>query len=115
MQTILKQKDLPIGIAISAFGQTMSSAVWIVVSATLFQNRLVAELAEYSPSVNATTLENAGLSDIRTIVGSARLHDVLMGYDKAIVQTLYLPLALTAATVFGSAFTEWRSVKKAQD
>ena len=115
MQTLLKQKDLPIGIAISGFGQTMSSAVWIVVSATLFQNRLAVELAEHDPSVIAMTLENAGLSEIRHVVGSARLHQVLTGYDTAIAQTLYLPLALTAATVFGSVFAEWRSVKKAQD
>ena len=112
LQTLLKKNDLPIGLAVSGFGQTMGSAIWIVVSATLFQTRLMAEIAVYSPSVNATTLDNAGLSDILALVGSERLHEVLMGYDKAVMQTLYMPLALTMATVIGSAFTEWHSVKQ---
>ena len=83
-------------------------------SATLFQNRLVAEIANHSPSVNATLLENAGLSNIRAIVGSERLRDVLLGYDKAVTQTLYLPVGLTVATVIASALGEWHSVKKKQ-
>ncbi|KAH8662601.1 major facilitator superfamily domain-containing protein [Xylariales sp. PMI_506] len=114
LQGIMKPNDLPIGIAATAFGATMGSAVWIVVSATLFQSRLVAELATYSPSANATLISNAGLSDIANIVGGDRLRDVLLGYDEAVAQTLYLPLGLAAATVLGSVFTEWRSLKKKQ-
>lgn len=114
LQTMMKQADLPIGIAAIGFGSTIGNAVWIVVSTTLFQNRLVAEIATHSPSVNATLLENAGLSNIRAIVGSDRLRDVLLGYDEAVMQTLYLPVGLTVATVIGSALTEWHSVKKKQ-
>jgi hypothetical protein len=114
LQTTMKQHDLPIGMAISGFGTTMASSVWIVVSATLFTNRLLVEMSIYSPSVNATQLENIGLSDIRAIVGSARLGDVLLGYDTAVTQTLYLPVGLTVATIIGSLFIEWHSVKKKQ-
>lgn len=112
LQTTMSQADLPIGMAISAFSSSLANAVWIVVSATLFTNRLKVELSIYSPSVNATRLENVGLSDIRGVVGSARLGDVLLGYDKAVTQTLYLPVGLAVATLLGSVFTEWRSVKK---
>ncbi len=52
-------------------------------SAALFQSRLVSEIAAHSPSVNITTLANAGLSDIAKLVGSDRLRDVLLGYDEA--------------------------------
>ncbi|RYP55442.1 hypothetical protein DL769_010170 [Monosporascus sp. CRB-8-3] len=114
LQTMMTQNDLPIGLAISGFGQTMGSAIWIVVSATLFQNRLTAELTAIGPPLNSTALQNAGLSDIRALVGSERLQDVLLGYDEAVTQTLYLPVALTAATIIGSAFTEWHSVKRKQ-
>ncbi|RYP48531.1 hypothetical protein DL768_005610 [Monosporascus sp. mg162] len=69
LQTMMTQNDLPIGLAISGFGQTMGSAIWIVVSATLFQNRLTAELTAIGPPVNSTALQNAGLSDIRALVG----------------------------------------------
>jgi hypothetical protein len=112
LQTTMKQDDLPIGMATAAFGNTLANAVWIVVSATLFTNRLVDEMSIYSPSINATQLENVGLSDIRALVGSARLHDVLLGYNTAVIQTLYLPVGLAVATIIGSAFIEWNSVKK---
>jgi hypothetical protein len=39
---------------------------------------------------------------------------VLMGYDKAVVQTLYMPMILTILTLIASAAMEWRSVKKKQ-
>ena len=115
LQTVLSSKDLPIGIATNTFGATMGNAVWIVVSATLFQNRLVSEIAARSPSVNATQLSHAGLSDISNIVGSDRLRDVLLGYDEAVTQTLYLPVGLAVATILGSLSMEWRSMKKKED
>ncbi|KAK2595087.1 hypothetical protein QQS21_007172 [Conoideocrella luteorostrata] len=115
LQTILKTKDLPIGIATNTFGATMGNAVWIVVSATVFQNRLVSEIAVHSPSVNATQLSSAGLSEIGEIVGRDRLRDVLLGYDEAVTQTLYLPVGLGVATILGSIFMEWHSMKNKED
>ncbi|KAK9777072.1 putative Major facilitator superfamily domain-containing protein [Seiridium cardinale] len=112
LQTVMRPADLSIGIASLYFGATMGNAVWIVVSAALFQNRLVAEVASHSPTTNATLLENAGLSQIRKAVGEERLRDVLLGYDTAVTQTLYLPVGLCVATVIGSALAEWQSVKK---
>jgi hypothetical protein len=114
LQTIMTPQDLPIGIASLYFGSTMGNAIWIAISAALFHNRLIAEVANYSPAANATLLENAGLSDIRALVGGDRLRDILLGYDEAVTQTLYLPVALCAATVVGSAFMEWSSVKEKQ-
>ncbi|KAH8203467.1 hypothetical protein TruAng_002338 [Truncatella angustata] len=115
LQTTMSSKDLSTGLATLYFGATMGNAVWIVVSAALFQNRLIEEVAYFSPSTNATLLKGAGLSEIRKIVGNDRLRDVLLGYDEAVTQTLYLPLGLCAATIVGSIFTEWHSVKKKQE
>ncbi|KAL9111175.1 MAG: hypothetical protein Q9227_004438 [Pyrenula ochraceoflavens] len=115
LQTILKPNDLPIGVAAIAFGATMGNAVWIVVSAALFQNRLEEEVASQGLGLaNTTMLEHSGLSEIRDIVGAERLLDVLMGYDRAIMQTLYLPVGLAVATLLGSALMDWKPVKKKQ-
>lgn len=111
LQTTMKQPDLSVGVAITGFGATLGSAIWIVVSTAVFHSRLTAEIAHHSPSVNSTLLENAGLSEIRNIVGSDRLRDVLLGYDEALIQTLYLPVGLAVASIVGSALLEWRSVK----
>lgn len=92
----------------------MGSAMAICASAALFQNRLVEEARKYDPGINTTWLKSVGLSDIRKYIGPDRLRDVLMGYDKAVVQTLYMPMALTILTLIASAAMEWRSVKKKQ-
>jgi hypothetical protein len=55
-----------------------------------------------------------GLSDTRQLIGGTRLKDVLLGYDKAAVQTLYLPLALTCLTVVATVAMERVSIKKKQ-
>jgi len=115
LQAMMDISDLPIGIAVLGFGSTMGNAIWIVVSTALFQNRLIAEVSIHSPATNATSLMNVGLSEIREIVGDERLRDVLLGYDEAVTQTLYVPVALTVATLISSIFIEWHSVKKKRD
>lgn len=112
LQAMMKSKDLPIGIAAIVFGANMGNAIWIVVSAALFRSRLLSEIATHSPSVNATVLSHAGLSEIADIVGNDRLRDVLLGYDEAVTQTLYLPVGLAVATILGSSLLEWHPMKK---
>lgn len=111
-QTVLSPKDIPIGNAIMTFGGGLGSSLFISASSALFQNRLVDELQKHSNLTNVTTLEKAGLSGIRKVIGSDRLGDVLLGYDAAVTQTLYLPLALAVLSLGGSLAMEWRSVKK---
>ncbi len=114
VQTVLPPKDVSLGGAVILFGAGMGSALWISISATLFHNRLLNEVKKYSPATNGTALEAVGLSGIRGYVGSEGLKNVLSGYDQAVVQTLYLPLALGVLTIFGSIFMERRSIKKKQ-
>lgn len=114
VQTVLPEKDVPIGMAVLGFGGGMGSALFLAVSAALFQNRLVEEIHRYSPTTNTTQIEHVGLSDIRKVIGDDRLRDVLLGYDKAVVQTLYLPVALMVLSIIGPVAMEWRSVKKKQ-
>jgi hypothetical protein len=114
VQTVLPTKDVSIGTAIIIFGAGMGSSMWICASATLFQNRLAAEIENSAPGTNITGLESAGLSAIRTYIGEDKLKDVLTGYNQAVVETLYMPLALAAATMIGSIAMERRSMKEKQ-
>ena len=114
VQTVLAPTDVSIGGAIVLFGGGMGSALWICASATLFQNRLVDEVEKHSPATNGTALEAVGLSEIRDHLGSDRLLEVLSGYNEAVVQTLYMPLALSILTILGSLAMERRSIKKKQ-
>jgi hypothetical protein len=108
----LPLEDISIGTAVISFGAGMGSALFVSTSATLFNNRLVDEIQRYSPSTNAAALEAVGLSGIRGYIGSEKLGSVLSGYNQAVVQTLYMPLALGLLTIVGTIIMERRSIKK---
>lgn len=110
--TLLAANEVSIGAAIIFFGGGLGSPLFISASAALFQNRLTGELPQRVTGINTTALEHAGLSDIRNLVGKDKLREVLMGYNYAVVQTLYMPLALALLTLLGSLPMEWPSVKK---
>lgn len=114
MQAVLPADDVSMGGAVLNFGAGMGSALWVCASATLFQGRLADEIEAYSPGTNVTALEAAGLSGLRSYIGPDALGRALAGYDKAVVQTLYLPLALGLLTILGSVAMERRSIKKKQ-
>jgi hypothetical protein len=61
-----------------------------------------------------TALEAFGLSDIRNYIGSENLKNVLSGYNEAVVQTLYMPLALGILSIVGAVAIERRSIKEKQ-
>ena len=111
-QTILPMKEVSIGISIVQFGSQIGPVVFLAASAGLFTNRLNAEVKAYAPSTNITSIDNMGLSDIRKNLGGENLKNVLLGYDQAVVQTLYVPLALACMTAIGSIAIERKSVKK---
>ncbi|EXJ54367.1 hypothetical protein A1O7_09706 [Cladophialophora yegresii CBS 114405] len=112
IMTVLSPKDIPMAMGVLALGSGLGSSAFIATSATLFQTRLVAEIANHSPGTNTTILEDHGLSDLRKVLGPDRLQDVLLGYNGAVIQTLYLPLGLGLLTIVGSTLTEIKSVKK---
>jgi hypothetical protein len=107
VQATLPAKDVSIGGAINIFGAGMGSALFVSASSTLFHSRLAAE-------TNGTAIANIGLSDLRNYIGRDRLKEVLSGYNAALVQTLYLPLALGVLSIVGSVAMERRSLKDKQ-
>lgn len=111
-QTVLKQSEVSIGISIVQFGAQMGPVLFLAGGAALFTNRLQDEIEKHSPTTNATSLENMGLTDIRNALGPVALKGVLTGYNEALVQTLYLPLALACVSIIGCVLIERKSVKK---
>lgn len=111
-QAVLNPKDSSMGIASIIFAQNLGPAIFVSVSQTIFTERLKADLQIYAPGLNATSLQNMGLQNLKTSIGKENLQGALLGYDKAIVQTFYLAVALAAASFLGASGMEWRSVKR---
>lgn len=111
-QTVLSPQDAPIGIALMQFANSFGPAVFVSVAQTIFTGRLTADLSKYAPELNAEALSTMGLADLKQRLGPENLAGALLGYDKALMQTFYLGVALTCLSIVGSAGMEWRSVKQ---
>lgn len=112
-QVILDAKDVSVGIASIVFAQMFGPTLLVSVGKSIFTDRLQAEISMLDPSLNATFVENIGLTDLRQQLGdNGLLAGALQAYDKAIVQTFYLPVALACLSMVGSLAVEWRSVKQ---
>ncbi|KAF5974486.1 major facilitator superfamily transporter [Fusarium coicis] len=112
LQAVLPIEDVSLGGAVITFGAGMGSALWICASATLFQDRLSKEIQDAAPGTNTTHIQEAGLSKLRESIGPERLKSVLSGYENAVVQTLYIPLALALLSIIGAVAMERKSIKK---
>jgi hypothetical protein len=95
------------------FCQTLGGAVFISVGNNIFDSRLARDLTRI-PGINVGSVVKTGATDLRKMVSSSMLPQVLMAYNVALRATFYLVTALTFLTVVGSAAMEWRSVKKGQ-
>jgi MFS family permease len=111
-QLVLAVEEVSIGFAIIQFGSLMGPGLLLSTSAAIFTDRLSVEILASSPSTNITSIDNMGLTDIRKLLGGDMLGNVLAGYNEALVQTMYLPLSLTCASIVGCIAIERRSIKK---
>ncbi|KAF5589893.1 major facilitator superfamily transporter [Fusarium subglutinans] len=94
LQAVLPIEDVSLGGAVITFGAGMGSALWICASATLFQDRLSKEIQYAAPGTNTTHIQEAG-------------------YENAVVQTLYIPLALALLSMAGAVAMERKPIRAA--
>ncbi|KAJ5742771.1 uncharacterized protein N7511_011172 [Penicillium nucicola] len=110
-QAALKTVDVPSGMAIVMFAQTLGGAIFVSVGQNVFQNQLVQNLKIYAPDADAAKLISAGATMLRSVVSGPELHKVLVAYNAAITQTFYVAVAMSALSLVGPIFVEWISVK----
>lgn len=110
-QTALEPKDVPVGLALVIFSQTLGGAIFISVAQNVFQNQLLANLAKYAPTQNAGEVIAAGATMIRSLFDGEVLHNILLAYNDAVTQTFYVAVAMSALSVIGPIFIEWLSVR----
>ncbi|KAJ5281771.1 hypothetical protein N7478_007143 [Penicillium angulare] len=114
VQTVLPDNDMATGVAITGSTGLLASALFVSASVVLFQNRLAVEAARHAPGTDQSIFDDEGLEDVSGQIGSAKLGVLLSGYYEALIQTLYIPVALASLSVLASVSMERRKVKKSQ-
>ena len=113
VQTVLPAADVPLGISMILFGQYFGGALFVALAQTIFANQLAKNLQRLDPALTAKAIENMGIMELKSIVGShGRMDLVLSGIDKSMTQMWYLVVGLTCVTMIGSLAMEWKSVKE---
>ncbi|KAJ5501870.1 Major facilitator superfamily domain general substrate transporter, partial [Penicillium fimorum] len=114
LQTVLPLRDIPIGIAIVTFAQSLSGAMFISIAQTVFENRLVASIMANAPNISPSALINAGAANLSQRVPKDILPSVLRAYNTAVVQTFYVSVAGALLSFIGAGLVQWKSMKRRQ-
>jgi len=114
VQTVLDLADVPVGTSVLMFLQTLGGALFVSVGGNVFNNKLVSNLAKYVPSIDPQMVLSTGATSIQKTIDKASLAGVTLAYSKALTQTYLVALILSALSITGAIFVEWRSVKGKQ-
>lgn len=109
-QTCLDNKDVMIGVSLMFFFQGLGGAVWLAVAEVVFTNSLVKNLKGIA-GVTPEVIVHSGATDLRNIVPPQYLDAVLVAYNKAISDTLFIAVATAAVTIFSGLTMEWKNLK----
>ncbi|KAI2788189.1 Efflux pump roqT [Penicillium oxalicum] len=112
LQTVLPSKDLPVGIAIITFSQSLSGALFVSIAQNVFQTRLVANLTRYAPQADAAAVVQAGAANLAHKIPPSLLPSVLYAYNLAITRTFYVCVAMALISFLGACLVEWRSMRR---
>lgn len=112
LQTVLPVHDIPVGIAIITFAQSLSAALFISIAQNVFQNRLVANLRHVAPDVNPAAIIQAGAANLADRLPKEILARVLYAYNIAVTQTFYVSVATAAFSFIGAGLVEWKSMRR---
>jgi MFS family permease len=110
-QTVCVKKDVPTAVSLMFFGQTLGGTIFVSVANNIFDNTLAQSLSRV-PGLNGELVASVGATDLRKYVPDGMLDRVLVDYSDALRTTFIVGVSTVAATIFGAALMEWRSIKK---
>lgn len=111
VQTVLPQKDAPMGIALMFFGQLLGGAVFVSVGENVLDNQLVKRLSGF-PGFSPSLVTSGGATSLIQSLPSAVRDAALVPYNESLRQVFLVGLIVTCLTVLGTFSLEWNSIKK---
>ena len=103
--------DMPITTSVLTFTQVLSAAVFLPISQSVFQNRLVVDLESRLSVADAAAIVKAGATGFQKSLSSQNLPLALEGYNEALSETFYVGVACSALSIGGTLFMDWLSIK----
>ncbi|PTB70154.1 MFS general substrate transporter [Trichoderma citrinoviride] len=111
VQTVLDRSDIATGSALVMFTRFLGSAIFLPVAQTIFLSTLVKKVSNI-PGIDPDEVISAGATDLKNLVSGDDLKTLLLDYNDSLMPVFYLVAAISSATMLGSVFVEWKSLKK---
>ena len=110
-QTVLTVEDIPLGIGVVIFAQTLGQSIFISVVGNIINNELVAGFRKKLPSIDSVNVLDAGATQLQNTVGSEYLGIGRQIYNQAITHSFYVCVAMGGLSLIAACAMEWNSVK----
>ena len=110
-QAFSKPEDIPTVTTVILFFQLVSGAIWVAISQTILNNRLIASLAASAPSISPQQVFQVGATDIQNTFHGPDLDHVLQAYLDGLKSAWALSIALAGITFLSGFFAEWKNLK----
>ncbi|KAL2850671.1 major facilitator superfamily transporter [Aspergillus pseudoustus] len=114
-QVAVAQSEKIDAVNVMGFAQTLSGAVVLAVSNSLFQGRLGANFEGLGLGVPDIGVVLKGTSVVWEVIPQGLDEAVLGAYNRGIRETFYFGVALSAVSLIGSVVLEWKSIRKHED
>ncbi|KAK3317098.1 major facilitator superfamily domain-containing protein [Apodospora peruviana] len=110
-QVVLSQADVSIGVAIMFFSNSLGGAIFSSIAQSLFVNKLGSDLPSIS-GIDVEAIIRAGATQLtRVVPDPAKLAEVLLVYNDAIVNALKVAAAVGALQVLPALGMEHHNIK----
>lgn len=103
--------DMAMATSILTFTQTLSSAIFLPVAQSVFQNQLSVNLVASLPEIDIALIISSGATGFRDHLTASQLPLVLYAYNKALCQTFYVGVATAGISILGPICMDWLSLK----
>ncbi|KAL0944844.1 MFS multidrug transporter [Colletotrichum truncatum] len=112
IQANVPSSMLSVSMAMLVFSQTLACAVSLTIGELIFSEGLGRNLAKYAPSVDAETVQKAGGTGFRVVVGGDELPGVLKAFSESISEVMCMCAAFSSMVVFLGWGMGWVDIRK---
>ena len=112
VQPDLSPQDIPIGISMTIFFQFFGGALFVSIGNNILNSKLVSYVNAIGiPDLDASSIVQAGATELRGRVPAEYLPQVLQAYNQALRLVFRAGLAMACFSVLGALPLKWRSIK----
>ncbi|TGO82201.1 hypothetical protein BPOR_0892g00010 [Botrytis porri] len=113
VQASLPDGDIPVGLALIPFFQTLGDTIFVTIGQAIFSHELVKNLSALNiPSLSTSLILHTGATELRALIPAQYLPELLIAYNAAIMKVFLVAIITSALTILTGLTLEWKNINK---